>query len=309
VLQDISPDVIHTHGLKPHVFAAATAPADAALVWHMHDLLSDHPFARRLIPIAARRVDAAIAVSQPVKAELDHACRARVPVSVIPNAVDLERYSPLGSTLDLDKFSDLAPATDGTIRVGLISTAGRYKGHEVFLQALASLAKQPAVRGYVIGGALYRTSNSEISQDDLRNLTASLGISHRVGFTGHLQDSASAMRALDIVVHATVRAEPFGLVVAEAMACGRAVVASDAGGVREIIQPNIDGLIHQPGNATSLSEAIGKLVNSYELRARLGRAARQTAEMRFDRNRLAPAVAIAYKAAVERRRKRNRRET
>ena len=69
------------------------------------------------------------------------------------------------------------------------------------------------------------------------------------------------MRALDVVVHASVEPEPFGRVVAEAMACGRAVVASDAGGVREIAKDGENALLHPCGDAAALAERIERLAD------------------------------------------------
>jgi glycosyltransferase involved in cell wall biosynthesis len=90
-----------------------------------------------------------------------------------------------------------------------------------------------------------------------------------------------------VVVHASTGPEPFGLVIAEAMACGRAVVSSAAGGAAEIITPGVDALAHTPGDADELARCIVRLTSDASLRAALGRAAHATARARFDRSRLA----------------------
>jgi glycosyltransferase involved in cell wall biosynthesis len=87
-------------------------------------------------------------------------------------------------------------------------------------------------------------------------------------------------------------------VIAEAMACGRAVIASDAGGAREVMTPGVDALGHAPGSAGALAARIVELVRDPEARIRLGRAARQTAERRFDRVRLAVDLLPVYRRAV-----------
>jgi glycosyltransferase involved in cell wall biosynthesis len=112
------------------------------------------------------------------------------------------------------------------------------------------------------------------------------GLGDRVGFTGVVADSSAAMRALDIVVHASTDPEPFGLVIAEAMACAKAVITSGAGGARELIEPGVNALVHTPGDARSLAQAIDTLARDANLRARLGTAARTAAEQRFARRRL-----------------------
>jgi glycosyltransferase involved in cell wall biosynthesis len=151
-----------------------------------------------------------------------------------------------------------------------------------------------AVRAYVIGGALYHTAGSQFSLEELRLYAETKGLAGRVGFTGFVDACDEAIRALDIVVHASIAPEPFGLVIAEAMACGRAVIASDAGGAREIFTPDVDALAHPPGNSEILAERISRLAGDHALRQQLGLAARLTAERRFNRRRLATELAPLY---------------
>src|SRR5262249_53996443 len=141
----------------------------------------------------------------------------RLRVRLILNGIDLANYSPDGPRLDLDALSKLPPAPAGTIRIGLVATMARWKGHRVFLQALAALPANAPVRAYIVGGPVYETDGSQFAIDELRRTAACLGLDDRVGFTGYLQDTAAAMRALDVVVHASTDPEPFGLVIAEAM--------------------------------------------------------------------------------------------
>jgi glycosyltransferase involved in cell wall biosynthesis len=132
----------------------------------------------------------------------------------------------------------------------------------------------------------------------LRALAVELGVSDRVGFTGFVEEPASAMRALDVIVHATVVPEPFGLVVAEGMACGRAVVASGAGGAAEIVREDEDALLHAPGSVEELAAVIQRLVADPDLRRRLGAAGRRSAEQRFDRERLGREIAAVYRSTT-----------
>lgn len=118
-------------------------------------------------------------------------------IRTVHNAVDLERFNPRGPLLDLDALSGLLPAANRTVRVGLVATMARWKGHEVFLRALSMLPKDLPVRGYVIGGPIYATQGSQYSLDELRSLASGLGLNGKVAFTGYVDDSAPAMRALD----------------------------------------------------------------------------------------------------------------
>ena len=94
------------------------------------------------------------------------------------------------------------------------------------------------------------------------------GLGDTVGFTGKVDDVSAVLRALDIAVHASTEPEPFGLVIAEAMACGRPVVVSRAGGAAEIAQGG--AVFHEPGNSAELAERLRELAGDPARRAALG---------------------------------------
>jgi len=141
---------------------------------------------------------------------------------------------------------------------------------------------------------VYETAGSQHSREELEQLAAGLGLGDRVGFVPFQHDVAPVYRSLDVVVHASTLPEPFGLSVVEAMACGRAVVASDAGGVREIVEPGCTGLLHQPGDACDLASRLRELASDERLRARLGAAAASAVRGPFGRDRFGAELAAAY---------------
>jgi glycosyltransferase involved in cell wall biosynthesis len=211
--------------------------------------------------------------------------------------VDLRTFAPDGPIEDLDRRAGLTAAATGVVRVGLISTFARWKGHDVFLQALAAIPGDVPVRGYIIGGPVYDTAASQHSMEELQAQADRLGLGSRVGFTGFLPP-APAMRALDVVVHASTRPEPFGLVVAEAMACGRALITSASGGAAELVTAGEDALTCVPGDAASLSACITRLARDPVLRRELGKNARASACRRFDSDRFAHELVAVYEAAL-----------
>ena len=292
-----APDLVHSNGLKLHVLAAR-AGLRAPLVWHIHDFVGRRRVTTRLLRWSRTHVAAIVANSRSVADDIRAAIGNGIPIAAIHNAVDLARFAPDGPRADLDRLAGLPPAAAGTIRVGLVATFARWKGHDVFLRAIAKQPAAPPIRAYVVGDAVYQTDGSQYSMDELRRMAADRGLDHRVGFTGFVDRSDSVHRALDIVVHASTAPEPFGLVIAEAMACGRAVVASHAGGAAEIVTPDVDAMTHRPGAMDALAAAIQTLAMDSVLRARLGHAARATAERVFDRARLARELIAVYDAAV-----------
>lgn len=296
------PDVIHSNGFKMHILGMWARPRRVPIVWYIHDFVAQRPLMRALLRHYAGQCRAAVANSHSTAADLERVCGARLKVHCVYNGVDLDRFSPVGSRADLEQIAGLPPAPGGTIRIGLMATLARWKGHAVFLRALAILmARLPAsipVVGYVIGGAIYQTDGSQYTLDELRTLARESGMEQRVGFTGFLAAPETALRALDIVVHASTQPEPFGLAIVEAMACGKPVIASDAGGAAEIVALGEGAIGHPPGDADALAAAMERLVLDANLRARMGREARRTAEQFFDRARLAKELIPVYREAA-----------
>jgi len=280
LLAEIDPDVIHTNGFKLHVLGSRAAPREAAVVWHLHEYLSNRPLSRWLLRHHVSRTAAVVANSRSVAEDARSALGGAVPVTAIYNAVDLTEFSPSGPAADLDALSGLTPTPRGVVRVGLVATFARWKGHEIFLRAL-SLVRAP-IRAYVVGGPMYDTAGSQHTLDELRASARSLGVADRVGFSGFVARPAEAMRALDVVVHASTDPEPFGLVIAEGLATGRALIVSAAGGAAELVSDAADALTFTPGDVPALARSIDRLAEDVALRARLGTAARATAERRFE---------------------------
>jgi glycosyltransferase involved in cell wall biosynthesis len=289
-----APDVIHTNGFKMHILGIWARRQSTPVIWHIRDYVQIRPVMAKLLKWHVARCSAIIANSKSVAEDVHTICENTVPVHTIYNAIDLNRFSPNGPALDLDSLSGLPTAETGTVKVGLLATLAKWKGHEIFLRALSILPKDLKVRGYIIGGALYQTEGSQHSLDELRALTAQLGLSKKVGFTDFVENPAAAIRALDIVVHASIRPEPFGRVIVEAMACGRAVIASEAGGAAEIVSSGKGVLGHPLGDIEAMAGLIMQLVSDKALRSRLGKFGRATVVNHFNQTRLANELLKIY---------------
>jgi glycosyltransferase involved in cell wall biosynthesis len=150
------------------------------------------------------------------------------------------------------------------------------------------------VRGYIVGGALYQTGSKQETIEGLRAYAQKIGVADRVGFTGFVVEPASAMRALDVVVHASTEPEPFGRVIVEAMGCGKPVISSGVGGAGEILMMGDFALAFKLNNAETLARAIAKLVGDTKLRDLLARNGLNTARERFGRERLARELPPVY---------------
>jgi glycosyltransferase involved in cell wall biosynthesis len=125
-----------------------------------------------------------------------------------------------------------------------------------------------------------------------------LHLNGRVGLAGYIEDPAEAMRALDIVVHASTRPEPFGMVIAEAMACGRAVIATNWGGAKEVFEDQHTGLTYEAGDAAALACRIERLIRDSGLRRRLSAAARPQAITRYNPVTIAESFERLYRQLI-----------
>lgn len=290
----LQPEVIHSNGVKFHLLSGLALARRWPVVWHLHDFLSERPLASRLARPCSRRVRGAVAISQAVAQDAQKLFDS-LPIEVILNGVNTERFSPApGDGEQLDRLAGMPPAV-GLVRVGLVATYARWKGQDVFLDALARLSKDIPVRAYIIGGPIYQTAGSQFTADELRAGIAERGLGERVGLIGFQNDTPAMYRALDVVVHASTRPEPFGLTIVEAMACGKPVIVSAGGGAAELFTHGRDAWGVVPGDADQLAAAVGELCANAALRRELGATARHTALERFGRTRLGPQLLAAYR--------------
>jgi glycosyltransferase involved in cell wall biosynthesis len=163
--------------------------------------------------------------------------------------------------------------------VGLIGRLVAWKGHRVFLSAMASLVQtHPTLRGLIVGDG---EVNEPAYQHELEALAAELRLSDRVMFTGYRACIPALLPALDVLVHCSLRPEPFGRVIIEGMAAGVPVVGAADGAVPEIIEDGRSGLLTPPGDAGALAAAIQRLLDDQFLVDAVRQAARQRVCERF----------------------------
>ena len=302
LILEVSPEIVQSNGLKMHLllasFSLGSLGKTCLRVCHLHDFLSRRPWARRLLKLFARRFECIVTNSESVALEAGrlHADARRV--LCIHNGVSLRRFAPAGAQLDLDRLSGLPDAGDGVVRIALAGAFARWKGHHTFFRALSLLPASARVRAYVIGGAIYRSEGSQYTREALQAAARQLCPDVEVGFTGILSDMAEAYRAVDLVVHASTQPEPFGMVLIEAMACGKAVIASRGGGVSEIVADQVNGLLYTAGDAAMLAKLMEQLAADAELRSTLGRQGLLTVRERFQSDLMAARFSALYRSML-----------
>lgn len=280
--------VVHSNGEKMALYGGSAAHRLGlpSVVW-LHDAPLRSAAATGLqLALATGRHEALVAGSE----WMARSFRRRLGVRAIsiPHGLDLG-----GLPDDAADVRALAGWPPESVVVGHFARLQRWKGGEIFLRAAAHVAgHRPEARFVVVGGALYGWEEEYAAS--LPAIAHELGIADRVAFLGHRGDALSVMAGCDVVVHASLRPEPLGLVVLEAMALGRAVVATRTGGPEELIEPGVTGSLVRPGKAIAMAEALDELITDPGLRDKLGQNARTNSHERWSAERMAQQFASLY---------------
>ena len=281
-----------------HGFPAV--PRKIPIVWNIQDYIGHRRISRLILLIALfwfgrnRRI-AAACCSDDVRKDLTLVLKNRYLCSIatIHNTVDLQTFNPNGPIHDLNNSNPKA------IRIGLIATYAKWKGQDVFIQAISLLRQDiTEFQAYLIGGPIYDTSGSQWSASELQQLADHYGLQNRLQIIPFQANSADVMRSLDIVVHASTKPEPFGRVIAEAQACARCVVAVNSGGSAEAFDDGLTGLGVNRNDAQDLSAKLTQLLLDQILMKKLASHGPGFVSTRFDRRDLAAKWLNVYQAIL-----------
>jgi glycosyltransferase involved in cell wall biosynthesis len=273
ILKGIGPDLIHTNGIKAHLLGGVTGRVlRCPVLWHMRDLVAEGRLRRLLRAAGAVFPKRIIGVSSLVTDQFETG-RARRNARTVHDAVDLSRYRPTVSSHE--QRARLGLKQDELV-VAMVAHFARWKGHPLFLQALAQLAREGLpVRGLIVGGSIYQNATERAYETELRQQCQDLGLRERVVFTGYQEHVPDFLNAADILVHSPVRPEPFGLAVIEAMALRKPVVAARAGGMLETVEDGVTGILVHPGDPDAIAEAVRGLAGDPQGRITMGEAGHQ----------------------------------
>ncbi|HEU4625502.1 MAG TPA: glycosyltransferase [Steroidobacteraceae bacterium] len=317
-------DIVHLPQVLQFAPLLRTGAPGAKIVLHMHQdelaLLDEHPLRERL-----ESIDSVVTVSDWV---------TRRAVSRFPALAG--RIHTIGNGVDIDRFcpGENAPAATGPVRLLFVGRISPDKGVHVLLQAFARLAsEQPDVTLDIVGkpgmlpfdvlglllrddpqlaglGEFYGRSRLDAVRAVLRGqrrsyfdtLMAQLPphAAARVTFHGIVPfaELLALYRRSHLLVLPSIWNESYGMPVAEAMACGVPVLASDCGGVPELLEPGISGALVARGDLEALLGALRELVADRAQLAAMGRAARRRAEL-LTWDRSAEKLSRVYDALVD----------
>jgi glycosyltransferase involved in cell wall biosynthesis len=265
-LRELRPDLVHTTSLKASVYGMVAArSAGLPVLWHLHDRLARDYLSDAAVPpmrlLAATAPSALVAPSRFTLETVGRRFRRGMIVEALPNAVPYPERA--------------VEVRDEVETVTMIGRLTWWKGQHIFLEAFARAFPDRPVRARLVGAATFGEADYERG---LRDRVNRLGIADRVDFVGFVPDVPRELERADLLVHASVLADPLNTVVLEGMAAGVPVVATDTGGHVEYLRDGREGLLHRPGDIHGLADALRRASEDAELRRRLAAGARERAQ-------------------------------
>jgi glycosyltransferase involved in cell wall biosynthesis len=269
--------LIHANGSRAMAYTAAAGRSRGRpTLWHVRVADRDGLVDRVLCALAT----AIIATSRAVARRFPW---AGAKVRLVPNGVDLERFAPRPQSGALRASLGLPPSAPVAVSVGRHVPEKGYR-HLVDATALVERAR-PGVHWVLVGDGELR--------GQLEAQARRLGLGSRVHFTGWRDDVADVLALADVFVLPS-ESEGFGRVLVEAMAMGRAVVATAVGGVPDVVVAGETGLLVRPADPVALADAVQALLADRAHASRLGAAGRARAESTFSLGAHVDAVERVY---------------
>ena len=278
------PDLVLNWMPKTQVYGASAAMLacmSSRVVWWQHGIPTGHWLDRVATLLPAR----AVGCSSKHGADAQSRLRPRRLTFVMhPGIEEPKRPTPQ----EISALRDSLQIPEGERVVGIVGRLQPWKGQDKLIRAVADLRRRGHdVHGLVVGGVAYGLSPEY--EPSLRALVSELGLGDAVAFTGQVADAAAYISLMDVLVSAS-DAEPFGIVLLEAMAQGVAVVAVTGGGPAEIIEHERSGLLVNSGDPKTLADAVERVVLDQDLRRRLARGGRERYRERFTAERMAASL-------------------
>jgi glycosyltransferase involved in cell wall biosynthesis len=273
--------IVHAHMARDYPLAAYAVRQnpEARLIITRHVLFSLNRLHRITLSQAARVIAVSGAVGSQLRA--DQTVPAEK-ISVVQNGIDIARFEDVRQRFDRQRFLRSWQLPENSMLVGTVGELTPLKGQEEFLQAALEVLKQYPNAHFIIAGMDSSPGNK--NRLELERRIERSNLTGHVKLVGWLENVAELYCALDVFVSAS-HTESFGLVIAEAMASGTAVVATETEGAREIIRAGDTGLLVPIGAVENLAAAVSELLQDPIKRARMAAAA-QVASAQFGVDRM-----------------------
>ena len=294
-------DLVHTHGMVPMNVQARLASkwAGVPCISHIHiaNVFNPNPIVRRyqmfLDNWTSGFSSKLIAVSQATRQSLVRQGIAGERIEVIPNGV---RENGTVHMSKEEVFKKLGISENHSL-IGMVGRLCPTKGQEEFLKSVAEVSRAiPNVIGVIIGKD---TEFNGTYERRLRAISHELGLSKRVLFLGYQEDPRPYIHAMDFLILPS-KVEGMPLVILEAMALKRAVVAHQVDGVSEVVEDGITGILVSPNAPQTLTLSIVKLLQNPSLSKKMGEAGFEKMRQFYSESRMSARVLELYDELLSR---------
>lgn len=257
LIKELNPDVIHARSRVPAWLTyLANKTLHIPFVTTVHGFNSVNAYSKVMT-----YGDRVICVSNSIKEHIKRYYKTpEEKITVIPRGVDLEKFNLENVGYDFMKSFSKQYGLEGKFVVTVVGRITQLKDIETFIQAMV-LVKQniPNIKALIVGGV---QKDKENYFESLKKLTKELGMENEVIFTGSQSNVAEIYTLSDVVVSASKKPESFGRSVAEAIAMNTPVIATNHGGVKDIIIDGKNGFLVDVGNTDELAL---KIIESKDL--------------------------------------------
>lgn len=214
-------------------------------------------------------------------------------------SVPVDRIRIIPRSVDLERFTFTRRPRGAALNVGIIGRLTPLKGHIHFIKAMARVARAyPNLKIWIVGDA---PASKAAYKDHVRLLVRRLGLWHCTEFLGTQRDIPSVLSQLDLLVLSTTAHEAFGRVIIEAQACGVPVVATAVGGVVDIIEEGVNGLLVPPADPEALAGAVERILGDPDLAGAIVENARKKVLEKYTLERMVGATLDVYRETLENR--------
>jgi glycosyltransferase involved in cell wall biosynthesis len=293
-------DLVQAHAVINLQAAAAAQREGVAIAWQLLDTRAPMALRRLTMPYVTRRADVLVSWGAEVARAHPGAEGFGDRLVVVYPPVDPDLAPDAGRRAAARERFRAGPATPV---VGTLGVRQPQKGHEYFVRAAAGVHRErPEVAFRLLGEPSPRHGPQ---MQAVEAEAADLGLPRPVTieFIDPGGDALGLLQGLDVFVLTSLpHSEGMPTAILEAMACGKAVVSTDVGSVRELVEDGVTGIVVPPRDAEAISRAVLQLVADPELRERMGAAGRARARTSFALDQLGQLHAGAYRKALAHRR-------
>jgi glycosyltransferase involved in cell wall biosynthesis len=271
-IKKIKPDIIHVNNhLDQWASILSAKLSGISCITHQRDFASPS----RLLRFSARCSDRIISISDSIKEQLTSIGIENNKITTVYNSTDVSSdasYCPNKSVLTSMGIKERPTC-------GVFGRITNWKGQHVFIKAIAKVRYEiPNICGIIVGSP---PDGAENYLDELKNLVKTLSLHQHIIFTGYQSNLYKLYSEVDVVAHTSIRPEPFGRTIIEAMSAGKPVIATAMGGPLEIIEDGLDGLLIEPDNAAILAEKIVILLKDKTKKINIGINAQKKIKEKF----------------------------